>query len=445
MEQAREKSPLNPAVVCVLIFLVALIARVLWVASLKGDVYWRDEQEFLEIARHLARGEGYISGSARANPVLPVYLAVILRFFGENLFVVRLGQCVAGALTCVLVCAIGGRLFDRETGIVSGIILSVYPPLIYLSGVFYAECLLIFWGAVAAYLAVRSLQPGASVGWGLATGAALGLATLTRTTLVVWIPMVCIAWLWKAASAWRTCVPLCAALLVGSAVMIVPWTVRNYFTFHCLVPVNSRFGTVLWQANNPFSTGLDHSDWDLFPDNKLWNERLARLPAGQRNALEGQYKDVGAEIRALSERLHDTSLASDRVLGPLAIRYIATHPLQTLGRSCRRLRLLFSAFSPTVATNEHTVGSYKIVAAFSFYPILILAGCGMVLGLRQLRGAALPYLLIASVIATTLPLAATQTRYRLPVDPYLALFASYALTQLWRRFRVNLTTPATPH
>ena len=201
MEQARAKSLLNPAVVCVLIFLVALITRVLWVAGLKGDVYWEDELIFMEIARHLAHGEGYISNSYRTNPVLPVYLGVVFRILGENLFVARLGQCVAGALTCVLVCAIGGRLFDRETGIVSGTILAVYPPLIYLSGVFYAECLLIFWGAVAVYLAARSLRPGTSVGWGLATGAALGLATLTRATLVVWIPMVCIAWLWKAASA----------------------------------------------------------------------------------------------------------------------------------------------------------------------------------------------------------------------------------------------------
>jgi 4-amino-4-deoxy-L-arabinose transferase-like glycosyltransferase len=444
MEQARAKSFLSPAVVCVLIFLVALIARVLWVATLKGDVYWEDERNFLDVARHLAHGDGYVSSSYRANPVLPVYLGIVFRFFGENLLVARLGQCVAGAVTCVLVCAIGGRLFDRETGIVSGTILAVYPPLIYLSGVFYAECLLIFWGAVGVYLAVRCLQPGTSAGWGLATGAALGLATLTRSTLVVWIPMVCIAWLWKSASVWRTRLPLCAALLVGSAVMIVPWTVRNYFTFHCLVPVNSGFGEVLWRANNPFSTGLDHSDWDLFPDDELWNERLARLPAEERSAVEAQYKGFRAEFTALTERLQDSTLACDHLLGPRAIRYIATHPLQTFVRCCRRLRILFSAFSPTVSSNEHTVGPYKLVAALSFYPILILAACGMVLGLWRWREVALPYLLIASVMAMT-SLLALQTRYRLPVDPYLALFASYALTRLWRRFRVSPKTPATPH
>ena len=333
--------------------------------------------------------------------MLPVYLGIIFRFFGENLFVARLGQCVAGALTCVLVCVIGGQLFDRETGIVSGMILAVYPPLIYLSGVFYAECLLIFWGAVAVYLAVRSLPPGTSVRWGLATGVALGLATLTRTTLVVWIPMVCIAWLWKSASAWRTRLPLCAALLVGSTAIVAPWTVRNYFTFHCLVPVSSGFGEVLWRANNPFSTGSDHSDWDLFPNDELWNERLARLPPKQATPWRLNTKTLRREIIAQRERFHDPTLAADHVLGPLAIRYIAAHPLQTLVRSCRRLRFLFSSFSPTVATNEHTVGPYKIVAAFSFYPILILSACGMALGLWRLREVALPYLLIASVMAMT--------------------------------------------
>jgi 4-amino-4-deoxy-L-arabinose transferase-like glycosyltransferase len=444
MEQARAKAFFNPAVVGFFIFLVAFVARALWVLRLKNDVYWDDEHAFLAIARHLVRGEGYISDSYRANPMLPVYLSLVFRFFGENLFVARLGQCIAGALTCVLICAAGTRLFDRATGIVSGVILAVYPPLIYLSGVFYAECLLIFWGSVAVYLAVRSLRPRTSVAWGLATGVALGVAVLTRATLVVWIPIVCIAWLWNAAPAWRARAPLCVALLVGSAVTIVPWTVRNYYTFHCLVPVNSGFGTILWQANNPFSTGLGHSDWELFPNCAPWTERLAQAPVAQRSALEARYKEVDARIHDLTGQFHDRMLALDRVLGPLAFRYMAAHPLQTLVRSGRRLRLLFSAFSPTVTSNEHTAGFYKTVAALSFYPILILAACGMALGARRLPEVALPYLLIVSVIGMTSLMVATQSRYRLIVDPYLILFASFALTQLRQRWMGARGAPAVP-
>jgi 4-amino-4-deoxy-L-arabinose transferase-like glycosyltransferase len=431
MNRAPSKRLASPVVAGVLIFIVGLGARALWAMTLKNDLYWADERAFTEIARHLARNEGYISESYRANPVFPFYLSLVFRFFGENLFVARLGQCIAGALTCVLIYGIGVHLFGRMTGVISGVLLAVYPPHIYLSGVLYVECMLIFWGAVTAYLAVRSMQASAHSAWGLATGAALALAVLTRSTLIVWMPSVWLAWLWQARAAWRTRLPLCGALLLGSTSVIVPWTIRNYLRFHSFVPVSSGFGTLLWQANNPLSTGLDHRDWDLFPNSAVWNERLARLPAEQQSALESQYNAVEARIRELNGQLHDQSLASDRVLMPLAVRYIALHPLQTLVRSCRRLRLLFSAFSPTITTNEHTSVHYKAVAALSFYPVLALAVLGMTLSLARFRDVALLYLLIASVAAMTALLLGTQTRYRLPVDPYLILFASAALVRLW--------------
>jgi len=442
--QTRLKPLLSPMAPGVLIFVVSFVARAFWVVTLKNDLYWPDERAFAEIARHLAQGDGYISDSYRANPVLPFYLSLVFRLFGESLLVARLGQCVIGGLTCVLVYGIGARLFGRLTGIVAGTLLALYPPHIYLSGVFYAECMLLFWSAAAVYLAVRSMQPGGSIAWGVATGIALGLAALTRATVLVWIPCVCLAWLWRAGVSWRARLPLCAALLVGSTATILPWTIRNYFTFRSLVPISSGSGTLLWQANNPFSTGIDHTDWDLYPNGSLWNERLARLPAEQRNALVAQYNEVEKRIQDLNEQFQDSSLASDRVLAPLAIRYIASHPLQTVVRSCRRLRLLFSAFSPTVSANEHTVGRYKAVAALSFYPVLILAIVGMGLGFSRFRDVALLYLLIVSVIAATSLLLATQTRYRLPVDPYLILFASSVLARLPGRLKVIPVEAPTP-
>lgn len=443
MNQVQLKPVLNPVATALLIFVVAFLARACWVITLKNDLYWPDERAYVEIARHLTQGDGYISDSYRANPVLPFYLSLVFRLFGENLLLARLGQCVIGGLTCVLIYGIGVELFGGLTGMIAGILFALYPPHIYLSGVFYTECLLLFWSAAAVYVAIRSMPPrGSAPAWGgVATGVALGLAALTRTTVGVWIPCVCFIWLWRAGGSWRAQLPYCAALLLGSAATIIPWTIRNHRAFGAWVPVSSGFGTYLWKANNPFSTGLDHTDWDLSPDSSLWGERLARLPSEQRNTLAAQYNDVEKRIQDLTEQLRDPTLASDRVLGPLAVRYIVSHPLQTAVRSCRRLRLMFSAFSPTVSANEHTIGPYRTVVAVLFYPMLALAICGMALGFSRFREVALLYLLIVSVIATTSLLTATQTRYRLPVDPYLILFASSTLLWLPRRLRVSPQKP----
>lgn len=89
-----------------------------------------------------------------------------------------------------------------------------------------------------------------------------------------------------------------------------------------------------------------------------------------------------------------------------------------------------------MSTNEHTGGLYKTVAALSFSPMLILAICGMGLGFSRFRDVALLYLLVVSIIAVTSQLTGTQTRYRLPVDPYLILFASSALAWVAGRLKV---------
>jgi 4-amino-4-deoxy-L-arabinose transferase-like glycosyltransferase len=431
VNRIRAKSLPDPVVAGLVIFALALAARVAWVLTLKPDFYWSDERGFAEIARGIVAGHGYVAPSYRANPVLPVYLSVMFGLFGENLLIARLGQCIAGALTCVLIYRIAARLFCQATGVVAGMVLALYPSHIYLSGVFYAECLLIFWGALAVYLAVRAMQPGGGPVWAALAGVALGLSVLTRSTLLVWIPAICVGWVLQGWHRWR----LCVLLVLASAATILPWTVRNYVVYGAFVPVHSGFGTILWQANNPFSTGRDHSDWDLQVNNALWLERLAQLPEPERSALKAQYDEVERRLAEKTAELGDRWIASDRLLGPLALRYIATHPVETAVRAARRLRMLFSPFSPTVSEIEHTAPRYKLVAAVSFYPVLVLAVAGMVLALRSVRRVGLLYLLIVSVVGMTALLLGTQTRYRLPVDPYLVVFASFAAVETARRLR----------
>ena len=74
MNRAPSKRLASPVVAGVLIFIVGLGARALWAMTLKNDLYWADERAFTEIARHLARNEGYISESYRANPVFPAMI-----------------------------------------------------------------------------------------------------------------------------------------------------------------------------------------------------------------------------------------------------------------------------------------------------------------------------------------------------------------------------------
>jgi 4-amino-4-deoxy-L-arabinose transferase-like glycosyltransferase len=315
-------------------------------------------------------------------------------------------------------------------GIVAGLLLAVYPPHIYLAGVFYAEGLLIFWGLFGLWLAARTQRGGHGWPAALATGWVLGVATLTRSTVALWVPCVMLAWVWAGRAEWRRWAGLGAVLALGSALVVVPWGLRNRAVFGKFIPVSSGFGYIFWQANNPVSTG-QHSDWNLNPSHPLWHAGVANLPEPERTAVRDFYAEVEQRIGGSPATIDDYALVADGILFPLGLRYALTHPGQTVQRAAVRLRSVYSAFSWTVTTNEHTATFYRVVAAVTYYPILGLALVGMVWGWRERRTLGMIYLAIGVVTVMTGLLTGTQTRYRLPLDPLLILFASLAVVRLY--------------
>ena len=98
----------------------------------------------------------------------------------------------------------------------------------------------------------------------------------------------------------------------------------------------------------------------------------------------------------------------------------------------KRLWIMFSAsFVETLTKNVYTTGLYQVIAAVSYYPVLALALAGLCMKASRAREVALIHLLIVSV-ALAYAAMTVNTRYRLPLDAYLILYASVPLAHLWR-------------
>jgi 4-amino-4-deoxy-L-arabinose transferase-like glycosyltransferase len=410
------------------IFVLALAVRVAFVLTLGPTLTWDDEREFVAVAHHLTAGEGFVSTSYRANPVLPAYLTSVFAVFGESYAAARIGQALFGALTCVLVALTAAQLAGPVVGCLSGLGLALYLPHVYLSGVFYVECLFTFFIALTVYCAVRALDGARS--WSVATGVAFGVAVLTRSVILAFGPFLCAALVLGAAPALRRRqLVTCGALALGAAAVILPWTARNYAVFGKPILVSSGFGTKLWQGNNELAAG-DADDRELFWSNEIGRERLAALRPQKRAAVEARYEDVGRRVDALEARLGDRYLASDAVLRPIAFDYMRTHPGRTVTLFAKKLATLLSPWSKTISTNDDTSRPKRLIAAAFYLPVLTLAVAGALLGLRHGRRLAVVYALLGSV-AATYALLNTCTRFRLPLDPYLIVFAAIAVAEPW--------------
>ena len=410
-----------------IIFGLALVLRLLWVFTLDNTLTWSDESEFSAVAHHLAQGDGYVSTSYRANPVLPFYLSVFFRLFGENYLGPRLGQSVIGAATCVLIYRIASGLISPSVGLISGLMLALYPPHIYLAGVFYVDCLTTFLLALSVYLASRTIQDSKGAWLAPMTGVSLGITALTRPTFLVYLPCVPIAWLFHHREDWRRRLRLCCILLSATAVTIVPWVVRNKVVYGRFV-LSSGFYTKLWQGNNVLANG-GPNDRELMWNTKDWQERLQRLDPQSQSSVEERYAAIDRTVAERAAEIGDAYLATDDVLKGIAIREILSDPIRTLSLMAKKTLTLFSAFSDTLTQNDHTTARVKLLAAMSFYPLLVLALMGAVVGLRTGAPLALLYLLIGSTTFVYALLTAC-TRFRLPLDPFLMIFAALAVDRM---------------
>lgn len=407
------------------IFTLALALRLAWVATLDNRLQWIDEQEFATIAEHIAAGDGYVSSSFRANPVLPYYLGAVFRVAGERYVVARVGQAVLGALTCVLLYWTAALLVGRATGILSGLILASYPSHIYLSGVFYVDCWLMLLISLSVYLAALTRRRGSRLGLALLCGVSLGLTALTRASFLILVPCVCAAWMYGGRGGWRRQALACTVLVAGCALTILPWTFRNYRVYGRPILISSGFYTMLWRGNNPLADG-GAGDRHLTWYSPVWQGRLTKAPEAERRRLQVQYDDVDRSVRARERQINDWYLSTDEVLKPVALQSLRTDPERTLVLMLKRVRTLFSAFSDTETANDDTTWRSWLVAASTFYPMLMLGVIGMVLGARRRRELGLLYLVIVGGAAPYVLLTAC-TRFRLPLDPYLIVFSSLTL------------------
>ena len=242
------------------------------------DSVWYDTT-----ARHLANGDGYVfdptvwvaadgsriypdedalSPTALWPPGYPLTLAVVYAATGDSVLAGQLLNVLFGAATVALVFLIARRLFDLTAAVFAGLSLAVLPSHILFSSVLLSETyfgfLLALLLAITVYFVLdtpRRDQPTTNIG-GPAIIFALGVLTAfagyVRGEFLIYGGVLALLVLWRFGRS--SPVPL-AALAIGAAFVVVPWTVRNAVTMDELIVGTTGAGRVMYQGHNPETDG----------------------------------------------------------------------------------------------------------------------------------------------------------------------------------------------
>jgi 4-amino-4-deoxy-L-arabinose transferase-like glycosyltransferase len=327
------------------LFLLALVLRGAWVATINPDPTdgrFDDTLFYDRSAKALADGEGYINFDQEPTARWPIgysgLVASLYFVFGRNLLAPKALNVFLGAATVVAVYFLGVRLFDRRVGLTAAALLALFPNQIFFSTLVMTEVLfaalltlvtllVVLWTLPPSPEANPSLGERADPPGGAAVrpptaegddqpaaykllvlGLLLGYGAITRGEGGMVVVAVLLIW-WLARSDWRPFLRRSALLLVGVAVVMAPWTIRNFIVFRAPVFVSTAVGYALWQGNRadaytPHDWGFDAKFYDEYANVPYPRKEVEINNAEMREAWNFIIHNPGTETGLMFKKLY---------------------------------------------------------------------------------------------------------------------------------------------
>lgn len=201
--------------------------------------------------------------SAMHPPLYPLLLSGLYALGGHSTLDQRALGLVLGTITLVLIGLLGRRLAGPRLGLLSAGLYAVYPVMIAVDGDLMSETL---YGPLIAgmLLAACGLRDRPTRARAALVGGLIGLAALTRTEALLFLPFLVVPVAWRAAARWRGRAGLTAVAVLGCAVVLAPWLIRNEAAFGRFVLISTNGATVIAGANCASTYhGVNMGGWDI--------------------------------------------------------------------------------------------------------------------------------------------------------------------------------------
>jgi 4-amino-4-deoxy-L-arabinose transferase-like glycosyltransferase len=399
----------------VIVVAVAAGIRLFWIAAVHAQPV-SDFLYYFDSAGQLVAGKGYMLGShptAYWPPGYPFFLAVFFWIFGKHLMLAKLLNVAMWTATAWLMYVLGKRMGGPTAGLVSGLVVAIYPEYVFFSGLTASENLFVLLLAiVAVLLGIETRTRRQRYGLAAIVGLLLGYAIITRPAAVLLPLTLCfVMWFVK-----RRDKGFSTALVIGLCALLAmaPWVVRNKIVMGGYV-ISTNGGPSVWGGAHAGSTGTFMRPEEAPP----WMTKATTIER-EMNANAQGGKEASAYMRA--HPLDWLGLAPTKLAGlfaaPSGLQWNYVHyenggvrpvsrPLGPFERQVIRVAGLY----------RHIPGSMTWLEAIEW--ILGAAGLLAAIALKR-RTAIWPFAMVAYCILFMITLSTGQPRYLVGMGPLLA-------------------------
>jgi len=413
-----------------IVFLLAFSLRLIYLIQISDTPYFEypagDSKFIFERAQEILSAD--IIGTEinfHSSPAYPYFIALIFWLSKNNFFVLGIVQILIGSVNCLLIFLLAKKITKGKNtpAFIAGVMAALYGILAF----FDADILAIFFTLVFVTLTLLLLieaHQSHRRSLALLAGIALGCAALDRTNIVLFAPVA--AWFlasefslklksWK----WKPAI----LFIVGTILVIIPFTLRNYFVGNDFVLVSSNAGINLYIGNNPKANGV----FNLPQESGLSNYDLYR------SSGETAERETGRQLKPSQV---------SRFWMKKAVSFIVEHPATAVTLAWRKFLLLWNFYEVPNHLNFYYIRAKSApilhMLFVGFWLVAPLAVVGIAWKWKQgLK--VYDKLLIAFLITYMLSLLPffITARYRLPMVPVLIVFASVTVVEILNVIKQN--------
>lgn len=419
------------------IFVLAFLVRFVFLIQIKSSLPFfnspiMDELYHDRWARQIAAGDWMGSESFFRAPLYIYLLALIYKIFGHSFFLPRLFQIFLGSLGCVLTFLIAKRLFNRTIGIISGIIASLYAMLICYDARLLLDSLTVFLDLVLLGLLILTAEKPKLLNW-FFCGLALGLSAIARPNILIFIPFILI-WIFfwfRNKRSVKTVLLRWVILCLGVLLTIAPVTLRNYSVGKDFVLIAWQGGYNFYLGNNPHASGWSATASHIDPS--WWG--------GYNDAIRLAEEETGRKLKP--------SQISDFWFKK-GMDFIFSQPVDWLKLLGKKILYFWKGYEIGNNENEYLYTNFssllnlllgKRIIYFPFGLVGPLSILGLLISLKEWRRYLLLYLFILSYSASVI-IFFVCGRYRIPVIPFLIMFASFFIWWVFQKIKNKKILPA---
>jgi len=418
--------------ILLLIFILAFGIRFIYLLGIKSlplfEFPFADALFNLDWAKEIVAGNLWARVPFFRAPLYPFFLSLLMKVFGEDLYLLRIVQIFIGSLSCVLVYLLARRMFNSKVALLSSIFACLYAPLIYFEAEFLDTFLIIFLNLLLIHLLLFTQEKPSFFRLFL-SGIILGLSAIARPNILLFalfIPFWVFFYFRKKVNS-KIIFSFILFFILGLFLIVLPVVLVNYFVGKDFVIIAWQGGINFYLGSNPHASGYK------------------AVASGIRTTWYGIYYD---SIN-LAEKVTGRELKFSETQNfwfKQGFNFIFEQPFLALKLYLKKIALFLGGYEISENPNIYFFWSHpknllrpllwKKIIYFPTGILLPLAWLGIFLAFREWKRLSLVLGFIFTYMFSVI-LFFVNTRFRMPVIPFLLIFSAFAIFKIIEQEKIR--------